>query len=1097
MKHAVSRQSKDAEAQEEKQRAEFQRLTESVDALLGQGGDDAAFDRMHDEIARLRQSIRGDMSTTVRNEVGEQVRAGIDEGLAGSIDSIGKGLASLGEATQASAESVMPRVEALGQQIAELRESVCDLPGTLKLNRLEDQLKEMALAVQGMARHMESPQPSHFEQEGFAQIESRLDEISRALVAVGGTAEVDLSSLDLSGIGRLETRVDEMSGALDLSGIERLETRMVDLMAHVEHLSEEAQAAREVEAARMGEARRELEELDRLGHQIAALGERLVDIEAHAETSSRAAARVLSHAPDFSGIENQMEGLAQRLDAMAEADTGAQAVSALESQVSNLALTLQQAGFGHVDLSPLELRLAQIENQVSANQNAAVEAAEQAARSVAAMLGDRTEEGRIVSELAGELRVMQDAVEQADTRNAQSFDTVRSVLDAVGDRLASIERGINAPAADIGDRLTGIERAIEEQSRMSGSLDAALAAMRSAPSAAAPAAVAPAQPFAFAAAPETAPEPFSLEPAPVVAPALDAHAAFDAPTDAFGEADDDMIRPGEGAPDLDAIVERASRKLSGGASEPVLEEVGLGMDRPQVVDPAAETHTDVIAAARRAVQATRAELDAVHQERDGADGGKGLAAILEKLPKLNLRIAAAIALAAAVLGSGYYFVDRITGPSNARVAAIEEPAQIAPVDPNAADAQASLPNAPEAQLPAPANPVPAPFPENAGEQMLPEPVETARAEVPEPPVSPATIVPAEPDTSALPTENAEVPALPAALTAPSALTQGPAIARDGSARAVPDASAPKASEEIAPAVAEAPVRPLAVDVPAGIASEALRDAARKGDRVAIYEIGVRYSQGRGVKRDMKLAADWFGRAAERGFAPGEYSLGSLHEKGVGVPRDLDRASELYASAAEKGNARAMHNLAVINAQDMPDRKADFAKALGLWEQAAALGVKDSQFNLGILYARGMGVAQDLVQSYKWFAVAARDGDADARAKRDDVANLMEPDDIARGKELADKWQGQEPITSANVVEIPAEWNEGPQQVAAAVAAPDKPTVKRVQTLLNRAGFSVGQPDGLAGPRTTRAIMEFQRSWSLPMSGKIDAALMNALEDAAA
>jgi len=54
------------------------------------------------------------------------------------------------------------------------------------------------------------------------------------------------------------------------------------------------------------------------------------------------------------------------------------------------------------------------------------------------------------------------------------------------------------------------------------------------------------------------------------------------------------------------------------------------------------------------------------------------------------------------------------------------------------------------------------------------------------------------------------------------------------------------------------------------------------------------------------------------------------------------------------------------------------------------GVADSQFNLGILYARGIGVEQNLAESFKWFSLAAAQGDADAVRKRDDIAKRSIP-----------------------------------------------------------------------------------------------------------
>ncbi len=127
-----------------------------------------------------------------------------------------------------------------------------------------------------------------------------------------------------------------------------------------------------------------------------------------------------------------------------------------------------------------------------------------------------------------------------------------------------------------------------------------------------------------------------------------------------------------------------------------------------------------------------------------------------------------------------------------------------------------------------------------------------------------------------------------------------------------------------------------------------------------------------------------------GSAPAQYKLGSLHEKGVGLPRDLAQAKVWYGRAAERGNARAMHNLAVIHAENpAAGGKPDFTTAAQWFKRGAEFGLRDSQYNLAVLYARGMGVPQDLEQSYLWFSAAAAQGDADAAKKRDDVAAKLE------------------------------------------------------------------------------------------------------------
>ena len=65
--------------------------------------------------------------------------------------------------------------------------------------------------------------------------------------------------------------------------------------------------------------------------------------------------------------------------------------------------------------------------------------------------------------------------------------------------------------------------------------------------------------------------------------------------------------------------------------------------------------------------------------------------------------------------------------------------------------------------------------------------------------------------------------------------------------------------------------------------------------------------------------------------------------------------------------------------------------------------------------------------------------------------------------------------------------------AAAVAPKTNQLVKKTQALLNQRGFEVGEPDGLIGPKTKRAIMEFQRSADMPVTGKVDKQLLQALE----
>ena len=229
-------------------------------------------------------------------------------------------------------------------------------------------------------------------------------------------------------------------------------------------------------------------------------------------------------------------------------------------------------------------------------------------------------------------------------------------------------------------------------------------------------------------------------------------------------------------------------------------------------------------------------------------------------------------------------------------------------------------------------------------------------------------------------------------------------------------------------------------LPPGIGGPALRGAAANGNPAAEYEIGVRYSEGRGVPANLELAVLWFDRAAKQGLAPALYRLGSLYEKGLGVKKDLDKARQLYLSGADKGNAKAVHNLAVMYAEGI-DGKPDYRTASQWFRKAADRGVADSQYNLGILYARGIGVEQNLAESYKWFALAAQQGDQDAAKKRDDVASRLDQQSLVAAKLAVQTWAADPPPDEAmNVKTPPGGWDQ-------ASGAPAKPaaTARRKPT----------------------------------------------------
>jgi localization factor PodJL len=208
---------------------------------------------------------------------------------------------------------------------------------------------------------------------------------------------------------------------------------------------------------------------------------------------------------------------------------------------------------------------------------------------------------------------------------------------------------------------------------------------------------------------------------------------------------------------------------------------------------------------------------------------------------------------------------------------------------------------------------------------------------------------------------------------------------------------------------------------ATIASARLRLAASKGDPAAEFEIATRLAEGRGVPQDLTAAAAWFERAAKQGLAPAQLRLGSLYEKGLGVIKNIETARQHYLSAAEAGNARAMHNLAVLYASG--DSKPDYQNAIKWFRKAADYGIVDSQYNLAMLYLRGVGIEANPGQAYKWLAIAARDGDADAARKRDEVGGRLDRATLVSARASAQAFVPQSPLEAAtNVTPPPGGWD---------------------------------------------------------------------------
>ena len=90
-----------------------------------------------------------------------------------------------------------------------------------------------------------------------------------------------------------------------------------------------------------------------------------------------------------------------------------------------------------------------------------------------------------------------------------------------------------------------------------------------------------------------------------------------------------------------------------------------------------------------------------------------------------------------------------------------------------------------------------------------------------------------------------------------------------------------------------------------------------------------------------------------------------------------------------------------------------------------------------MYARGAGVTQNLAESYRWFALAAMQGDTEAGKKRDDVAVRLDAQSLVAAKLAVQTWSATPLDATVNDVQVKAEW----QKAAEAAPAPRKKSTK--------------------------------------------------------
>ncbi|MDN5653194.1 MAG: sel1 repeat family protein, partial [Lactococcus lactis] len=137
---------------------------------------------------------------------------------------------------------------------------------------------------------------------------------------------------------------------------------------------------------------------------------------------------------------------------------------------------------------------------------------------------------------------------------------------------------------------------------------------------------------------------------------------------------------------------------------------------------------------------------------------------------------------------------------------------------------------------------------------------------------------------------------------------------------------------------------------------------------AQFYLAKRLQKGEGIAQNTQQAIQWYTKAAQQGVAPAQLNLAIMYLRGEGVQPNLQQARLWLEKAAMRGDNRASYTLALLDEKQ-----------------------------------------KNLVDAYKWYDLAARDGMLDekvrnkARGKIGQLALNLSSADIASARNKADTW----------------------------------------------------------------------------------------------
>ena len=187
----------------------------------------------------------------------------------------------------------------------------------------------------------------------------------------------------------------------------------------------------------------------------------------------------------------------------------------------------------------------------------------------------------------------------------------------------------------------------------------------------------------------------------------------------------------------------------------------------------------------------------------------------------------------------------------------------------------------------------------------------------------------------------------------------------------------------------------------GAAAEWLKKA-RNGSSSAQFNVGVIYSTGEGVPKDLKNSFYWYEKSAKQGNKDALNALGKIYYYGTGLDRpNYLKAYENFLEASKKDNANSYYFLGRLYEFGDGVTK-NLPKALTNYRTGALAGVPAAQYRYGTFFESGKGgLTESNFAALKWYEKSANQGYESAKSAvtRVKAALKKQSEEIQAKKEL--------------------------------------------------------------------------------------------------